>query len=126
MKAPPPLPKRDSRGARMKDSHILHSGSNSPEKFTENNTAAQELVEELLIKNQRLEEQTREAELKLRLLEAEHANQMNTGSIPVLTVKQPGSKKIDLIEIGSDLEDNVTTVPKENSETSQKLALEEE
>ena len=47
---------------------------------------------------------------------------MNTGSIPV---KQPGSKKIDLIEIGSDLEDNEKTVPKENLEHSQKPALKE-
>ena len=51
-----PLPQRTPKGARLKDTHILLAGlsSNSPEKFSENNIAAEELAEELLIKNQLL------------------------------------------------------------------------
>ena len=119
MKAPPPLPQRNF-GARIKDSHILNSDARktSPEKSPESSTAAQKLAEELLVRNQRLVEQAREAELKLKLLEAEHASKIATGSIPALVVEEPGAKKFDLIEIGSDLEDDVTTVPNETPEAS--------
>ena len=59
------------------------------------------------------------AELKLKLLEAERANQMNMGGNPVLTVKQPGSKQVDLIVVDSDLEDTETTVPNKTPAKSQ-------
>ena len=90
----------------MKNTHIILTGSNntSPDNSSVNNSAAQELAEELLLKQQLLEEQARVAELKLKLLEAEQANQMNMGGHPVPTVKQPVSRQIDLIDIDSDRE----------------------
>ena len=70
MQSPTPLPQK-IRGAILKDSHILNQDArrSPPEKSQENITAAEKLAEELLARNQKLEEQARETELKLKLLE---------------------------------------------------------